>query len=182
MLLRSVVHPSSGVGAGVFTGEQPGNCGRATGMELISGPKKSSTPLPLGPLVHSYEGCLSVQAVHPPLAFTTSKMVLTRRYWCGKIGWQVVLSRGRKSGLMPPPPLSWVKSISTPSSSSTTAPPVLGQGPLAIPMTAFGWAGNESFRLKVTSYQKPVVIGDPPVTSEARPGKESEGCELEALV
>src|SRR5215471_14808420 len=157
MLLRSFVHPSSGSGAGAFTGEQPGNCGRATGIELISGPKKSSTPLPLGPLVHSYDGCLSVHAVQPPLPLTTSKMVFTRRYWCGNIGAQPLFgSRGRNAGLTPPPPSSCVRSKSTPSSSSTTAPPVLGHGPDAIPITVFGAAGRESLRLKLTSYQKHV--------------------------
>src|SRR5262244_3139516 len=182
MLLRSVVQPSSGAGAGAGTGVHPGN-GSATGMELISGPKKSFTPWPLGPLVHSYEGCLSVHAVQPPWALTTSKMVFTRRYWWGKIGLQPLSgSRGRKSGLMPPPPLSCVRSKSTPSSNSTTAPPMLGHGPEAIPITVFATAGKESLRLKLTSYQKPVVVGEPPVTSAASPGKESEGSEAEALV
>src|SRR5579862_8679407 len=102
-------------------------------------------------------------------------MVLTRRYWWGKTGAQPLLgSRGRKLGLIPPPPLSRVRSLSTPSSNSTMAPAPLGQGPAVIPMTGFEAAGGESLRLKVTSYQKPVVMGEPPVTRDASPGKESE--------
>src|SRR6202451_998904 len=83
MSAKLLVHPSAGVESAKGAGAQPANCGSATGIELISGPQKSSTPWPLGPLVHSYDGCLSVHAVRPPAAFTTSKIVLTRRYSCG---------------------------------------------------------------------------------------------------
>ncbi len=37
-------------------------------------------------------------------------------------------------------------------------------------------------RLKLTSYQSPVVVGDPPVISAARPGNESEIYGVDALV
>src|SRR5579872_485182 len=170
MSAKLLVHPSSTPLSTKGTGVHPGN-GSATGMELISGPKKSWTPLPLGPLVHSYAGCLSVHAVRPPCARTTSNRVFTRRYWCGKTGAQpFVGSRGRNAGLMPPPPFSMVKSVSTPSSSSTTAPIVPGQDPPELPTPGFPVNCGESARLYVMSYQKPVVVGEPPVTRAASPG------------
>jgi hypothetical protein len=43
-------------------------------------------------------------------------------------------------------------------------------------------AGGDSARLYVSSYQKPAVTGDPPVTNEASPGKESEGDEVALFV
>src|SRR5579871_5962718 len=104
MSSKLLVQPSSGAVSGNGTGEQPANCGTATGMELISGPQKSSTPLPLGPLVHSYEGCLSVHAVVPPAALTASNMVFTRRYSCGRMVLQPLLgSRTKNFGFKPPP-------------------------------------------------------------------------------
>src|SRR5690349_13836585 len=90
--------------------------------------------------------------------------------------------RGRKAGLMPPPPSSRVRSLSTPSSSSTTAPIVAGQLPPVEPMIALPVACGDTARFQVTSYQRPVVVGEPPVTRAARPGKESEGAEVVALV
>src|SRR5579872_2095870 len=110
-------------------------------------------------------------------------MVLTRRYSCGNTGLQWFCgSRGRKFGLMLPPPLSWVRSVSIPSSSSTTVPMVPGQVPAVMPMIGFEVVMGESLRFQVTSYQKPVVIGEPPVTNAANPGYESEGCDVDALV
>src|SRR5246127_5931340 len=50
---------------------------------VISGVKRSSTPLPDGPLTMSYAGCLSAQAVRPCSDLTTSKMVLLRIASCG---------------------------------------------------------------------------------------------------
>lgn len=43
-------------------------------------------------------------------------------------------------------------------------------------------AGGESTRLYVSSYHKPLVTGDPPVTNVANPGNESEGEDVELLV
>src|SRR5258708_17083451 len=111
-------------------------------------------------------------------------MVLTRRYWCGKTGLQLLLgSRGRNAGLIPPPPSSRVRSKSTPSEYSSAVPTVPGQrlAPPGIPFSVV-CAGGESLRLKVTSYQIPVVPGEPPVISAARPGKESEIYGVDALV
>src|SRR5579872_7087438 len=86
-------------------------------------------------------------------------MVLTRRYWWGKTGAQPLLgSRGRKLGLMLPPPLIWVRSVSTDSSNSTMVPMAQGHAPAGAPRMGLVSAGGESLRLKVTSYQKPVVI------------------------
>src|ERR1700733_9849401 len=111
-------------------------------------------------------------------------MVFTRRYSCGNTGLQPLLgSRGRKCGLIPPPPLSLVRSMSIDSSYAigvpTTfghrfCPPVIGREVVV--------AGGESARLEVTSYQSPAVIGEPPVTSAASPGNESDGVEVDALV
>src|SRR5271169_3977747 len=98
------------------------------------------------------------------------------------MGLQVVALRGRNAGLMPPPPSSRFKSISTPSSYSTMPPAELGQGPPVVPMSGLEAACGAVARLKVTSYQRPAVVGEPPVTREASPGKESEGVEVEALV
>ena len=50
---------------------------------LISGVKKSSTPLPDGPSNIWYAGCLSDQAVRSPASCATLKIVLTFRYWFG---------------------------------------------------------------------------------------------------
>ena len=62
------------------------------------------------------------------------------------------------------------------------APIVPGQAPPAVPMTELPCACGESARFQVTSYQRPVVVGEPPVTNDARPGKESDGVDVEALV
>ncbi len=52
-------------------------------FESISGAKKSSMPLPDGPLNDSYTGCLSDHAVRRPASWATSNIVLTFRYECG---------------------------------------------------------------------------------------------------
>src|SRR5215472_13130995 len=113
-------------------------------------------------------------------------MVFTRKYWCGKTGAQPRCgSRGRKFGSRPPPPSSWVRSRSANSSYSTTVPPVEGQDPAVQappPSVVLFTRGGDSLRLKLTSYQSPAVMGEPPVTSEERPGKESDGCDVDALV
>src|SRR5262249_11728596 len=90
-------------------------------------------------------------------------------------------SRTRKSGLRPPPPSSRVRSISMASSRATLVPTVPGQVPPGLPRPSV-LAGGESARLYVSSYQNPAVTGEPPVTSAARPGKESDGVDEVLLV
>ena len=66
---------------------------------VISGVYRSSTPFPEGPLTRSYAGCLSAHAVCPPLALTTSKIVLVRNALCenpGKESYRI--SRARIGG------------------------------------------------------------------------------------
>src|SRR5271170_4613642 len=91
-------------------------------------------------------------------------------------------SRGRNAGLMLPPPSSLVKSASIPSSYSTTPPMVPGQFPPVLPTPGFPVNCGDVLRLYVTSYQKPAVMGLPPVTSEVNPGKESDGLDVALLV
>src|ERR1700728_2809894 len=91
-------------------------------------------------------------------------------------------SRGRKVELIPPPPFSMVKSLSIPSSYSTTPPMVPGQFPPVLPTPGFPVSWGDTARLYVTSYQNPAVVGDPPVTRAESPGKESDGVEVDALV
>src|SRR5689334_4475963 len=90
-------------------------------------------------------------------------------------------SRTRKSGFRPPPPSSRVRSISMASSRATLVPTVAGQLPPGFPKPSV-LAGGESARLYVSSYHKPVVTGEPPVTSAARPGNESDGVDEVLLV
>ena len=52
-----------------------------------------------------------------------------------------------------------------------------GQLPPGLPRPSV-WAGGDSARFQVTSYQKPVVTGEPPVRSAASPGNESDGEEV----
>src|SRR5215469_7176933 len=66
---------------------------------LISGVKKSSTPLPDGPSNIWYAGCLSDQAVRSPWLCATLKIVLTSRYWLGVIGLHVAGSTTIAAGL-----------------------------------------------------------------------------------
>src|SRR5262249_2429133 len=104
------------------------------------------------------------------------------RYWCGITGLQPFLgSRTRKSGFKPPPPSRRVRSTSMASSSATFVPIVPGHEPPGLPSPSV-FAGGESARLYVSSYQKPGVTGEPPVTSAASPGKESDGVEEVLLV
>src|SRR5580704_16200656 len=70
----------------------------STEFESISGVNKSLIPLPDGPLNDSYTGCLSDHAVSIPASFATLKIVLTCRYECGQIGWQVAGSTGKVDG------------------------------------------------------------------------------------
>src|SRR5450755_1607282 len=99
------------------------------------------------------------------------------------MGEQLLLgSRGRKAGLILPPPFSLVKSASIPSSYSTTPPIVPGQSPPALPTPGFPVNCGAVLRLNVTSYQKPAVMGLPPVTNAVNPGKESEGVDAELFV
>src|SRR5947209_7054934 len=90
-------------------------------------------------------------------------------------------SRTRNCGLRPPPPSSLVRSKSTASSQATFVPIVPGQAPPGFPRPSV-IAGGDKARLYVSSYQRPVVTGEPPVTSEASPGNESDGVELKLLV
>src|SRR5271154_2666040 len=91
-------------------------------------------------------------------------------------------SRGRNAGLILPPPLSLVRSASIPSSYSTTPPMVPGQSPPVLPTPGFPVNCGEVLRLNVTPYQKPAVMGLPPVTSEVKPGNESDGLVVALLV
>src|ERR1700722_403088 len=112
-------------------------------------------------------------------------MVFTRRYWCGKMGAQLLFgSRGRFFGLIPPSPSRNVRSKSSDSSKATGVPITFGHrsGPPGIGTVRGVSAGGDTGRWWVTSYQKPVVVGEPRVTRAASPGKESEGCEVELLV
>src|SRR5215472_15934076 len=74
--------------------------GKPSATLLISGVKKSWTPLPDGPFSTSYAGCLSDHAVRSPCCLATSKTVFTFRYWLGRIGWQVAALTGRAAGLI----------------------------------------------------------------------------------
>src|ERR1700722_10259681 len=97
MFWKLSVHALLGWAApGSGSGLQPCTEGIGTGIELISGDHRSLTPSPLGPLVKSYEGCLSDQAVYPPAFLTTLKIVFARMKLCGYTGAQPFFgSRGR---------------------------------------------------------------------------------------
>src|ERR1700730_5447666 len=90
-------------------------------------------------------------------------------------------SRTRNCGLSPPPPSSLVRSMSTASSQATFVPILPGQAPPGLPRPSV-IAGGDNARLYVSSYHRPDVTGEQPVTSEARPGNESDGVEVELLV
>ena len=78
---------------------------------------------------------------------------------------------------MPPPPSSRVRSVSIDSSIAMIVPICPGQFPPGLPVPSV-FAGGDSARFQVTSYQKPAVTGEPPVTSAASPGNESDGDEV----
>src|SRR5215470_9693063 len=130
--------------------------GKPSATLLISGVKKSWTPVPDGPASTSYAGCLSDQAVRRPCCLATSKIVFTWRYWLGRIGLQVPALTGRAAGLMtvsgllvicrmlPGNPLSpWPASsesgLRSAASKYITSPPGAGPEQFVVPAGKTAW-------------------------------------------